>query len=49
VHACFSTNSAGSGQDYPGAASMIFLFIAKFRAVLTGRHIFASKKKALIL
>ena len=36
VHVCFSTNSTGSGQDYPGATLLIFLLIAKCQAVLIG-------------
>jgi hypothetical protein len=36
VHVCFSTNSTGSGQDYPGATLLIFLLLAKCKAVLTG-------------
>jgi len=42
-----STNSTGSGQDDPGAALLIFLFIAQRRAVLTGPVHFRFYKKGL--
>jgi hypothetical protein len=46
-HVCFSTNSAGSGQDYPGAALTIFRLMARCKAVLPGPEYFRLSEKDL--